>query len=61
MIELKGSYPANSENQRAQGPRRVTQTQRKTTPFAPRLDGPEHEAGEAVERDGNADETTLEG
>ena len=48
MIELEGSHPANSKNRRVQGPWRVTQTQRKPPSPPNQLDGPEHEAKEAV-------------
>ena len=48
MIKLKRSHPANSENRRVQGPWRVTQTHCNPPPPPPQLDGPEHEAREAV-------------
>ena len=48
MIELNRSHPANSENRRVQGPWRVTRTQHKPPSPPQQLDGPEHEAREAV-------------
>ena len=48
MIELNRSHPANSKNRRVQGPWRVTRTQHKPPSPLQQLDGPEHEAREAV-------------